>query len=93
MLTTCFCPFGAPPRPGDDERLSVRRYSNDELMNSGPKPPAGKESNWLYTAPGQPWFTYFRFYVPEKAVFGTNRRNFRQAHFLDLIGSDRALIS
>ena len=29
----------------------------------GPKPPAGKESNWLYTAPGQPWFTYFRFYV------------------------------
>ena len=59
----------------------------------GPKPPAGKESNWLYTAPGQPWFTYFRFYVPEKAVFDTNRRNFRQAHFLDLIGSDQALIS
>ena len=25
----------------------------------GPKPPAGQESNWLYTQPGQKWFPWF----------------------------------
>jgi hypothetical protein len=35
----------------------------------GPKPPAGKESNWLYTQNGQKWFPWFRLYGPEKAVF------------------------
>ena len=35
----------------------------------GPKPPKGKESNWLYTQPDQKWFPWFRLYGPEKAVF------------------------
>jgi len=35
----------------------------------GPKPPAGQESNWLYTPAGQKWFPWFRLYGPEKAVF------------------------
>jgi hypothetical protein len=35
----------------------------------GPKAPAGKESNWVYTAPGKQWVSIFRFYGPEKAVF------------------------
>lgn len=35
----------------------------------GPTAPVGKESNWIYTAPGKQWFTFFRFYGPEKAVF------------------------
>jgi hypothetical protein len=35
----------------------------------GPKPPAGQESNWIYTQPGQKWFPWFRLYGPEKAVF------------------------
>jgi hypothetical protein len=30
---------------------------------------SGKESNWIYTAPGKPWVAAFRFYGPEKAVF------------------------
>ena len=34
----------------------------------GPKPPAGQESNWLYTPAGQKWFPWFRLYGPEKAV-------------------------
>ncbi|WII71998.1 DUF1254 domain-containing protein [Bdellovibrio sp. 22V] len=34
----------------------------------GPKPPTGKENNWIYTAPGKQWFTFFRFYGPKKAV-------------------------
>jgi hypothetical protein len=35
----------------------------------GPKPPAGQESNGLYTPAGQKWFPWFRLYGPEKAVF------------------------
>ena len=34
----------------------------------GPKPPAGKESNWLYTQPVKKWFPWFRVYGPEKAI-------------------------
>ena len=30
--------------------------------------PPGKEANWVYTEPGKPWFTFFRFYGPEKAL-------------------------
>jgi hypothetical protein len=35
----------------------------------GPKAPAGKESNWIYTAPGRGWFCGFRLYDPDKAFF------------------------
>ena len=35
----------------------------------GPKPPAGEESNWLYTQTRQKWFPWFRAYGPENAVF------------------------
>lgn len=34
----------------------------------GPNAPAEKESNWIFTAEGRPWFAAFRFYGPEKAV-------------------------
>jgi hypothetical protein len=30
----------------------------------GPKPPTGKESNWLETVPGKAWFTILRMYGP-----------------------------
>jgi hypothetical protein len=30
----------------------------------GPKPPPGKESNWLETVPGKSWFTILRMYGP-----------------------------
>jgi hypothetical protein len=35
----------------------------------GPKPPPGKESNWIYTAPGRGWFCGFRLYDPDKPFF------------------------
>jgi hypothetical protein len=35
----------------------------------GPKPPAGQESNWLFTPAGKSWFPWFRTYGPEKAIF------------------------
>jgi hypothetical protein len=34
----------------------------------GPKPPDGKESNWIYTESGKPWLAFFRFYGPEPAI-------------------------
>jgi hypothetical protein len=33
----------------------------------GPKPPAGKEGNWLETVPGKSWFTILRMYGPLEA--------------------------
>ncbi len=35
----------------------------------GPRAPAGKESNWIQTNPGESWFTYFRCYDPLKPFF------------------------
>jgi len=34
----------------------------------GPTAPVGKESNWIFTAPRKPWFAFFRFHGPERAV-------------------------
>jgi hypothetical protein len=39
-----------------------------------PKPPAGQESNWLYTGAGKKWFPWFRLYGPEKAVLDKSWR-------------------
>ena len=35
----------------------------------GSSAPTGKEGNWIYTAPDKPWFTFFRFYGPDKPLF------------------------
>jgi hypothetical protein len=35
----------------------------------GPQAPVGQGSNWIYTAPGRPWFTYFRLYQPGPELF------------------------
>ena len=35
----------------------------------GPKPPKGKEKNWVQTIAGQGWWVYLRFYAPTKAYF------------------------
>jgi hypothetical protein len=35
----------------------------------GPEAVAGTESNWIYTAPGRPWFPGFRLYDPDTAFF------------------------
>lgn len=40
----------------------------------GPKPPAGKESNWLFTPAGQKWFPWFRVYGPEQAILDKSWR-------------------
>ena len=35
----------------------------------GPRPPTGKEANWIYTAPGKAFFPAMRFYDPDKPLF------------------------
>jgi hypothetical protein len=35
----------------------------------GPKPPPGKESNWVQTIPGKGWNTILRLYGPEQSWF------------------------
>ena len=40
----------------------------------GPKPPAGKESNWIQTVPGKGWFLCLRLYGPLKPWFDKSWR-------------------
>jgi hypothetical protein len=40
----------------------------------GPKPPAGKESNWAPTIPGKGWFTVLRLYGPLEPWFDQSWR-------------------
>jgi len=35
----------------------------------GPRPPAGKEANWIQTIPGKGWFSLLRLYSPTEAWF------------------------
>jgi hypothetical protein len=35
----------------------------------GPKAPASRETNWIYTAPRRSWFAGFRLYDPDKPFF------------------------
>jgi hypothetical protein len=35
---------------------------------AGPKPPKGREANWIPTSPGKDWFPFFRFYGPDEPL-------------------------
>jgi hypothetical protein len=66
-----------------DQRFpSVSSQKKDLLVNAdgsvdvyfGPKPPPGKEPNWVQTIPGQSWFTILRLYGPLEAWFNKTWR-------------------
>jgi hypothetical protein len=38
-------------------------------LHFGPRPPRGKENEWVETLPGKGWFVYFRIYGPEVSAF------------------------
>ncbi|WP_373047005.1 DUF1214 domain-containing protein [Vulgatibacter sp.] len=40
----------------------------------GAEAPAGREANWISTMPGEAWFTLFRFYGPQPALFDKSWR-------------------
>jgi hypothetical protein len=61
---------------------SVSSQNKDLIVNAdgsvdvyfGPKPPAGKEPNWVQTIPGETWFTILRLYGPLEAWFNKTWR-------------------
>lgn len=61
----------------DQKRASRASSSPDVQKNAdgsvdlffGPRPPDGKESNWIPTAPGRGFEVLFRLYGPEKPLF------------------------
>jgi hypothetical protein len=61
----------------DAPRVELSSYDKNLVTNLdgsvdvyfGPESPVGHETNWIYTAPDASWFTMFRFYGPEPAVF------------------------
>jgi hypothetical protein len=50
------------------ELKDVSKTAPTELF-FGPTAPAGKEGQWIKTAPGRGWFAYIRIYGPEAAAF------------------------
>jgi len=49
---------------------AIRRNADGSVdLYMGPKAPAGQDSNWILTPAGKSWFSWFRFYGPEKALF------------------------
>jgi hypothetical protein len=61
----------------DQQFPSVSSQDKNLLVNAdgsvdvyfGPKPPSGKEPNWVQTIPGQTWFTLLRLYGPLEPWF------------------------
>jgi len=51
-----------------DQQLQKNQDGSVDIF-FGPKAPAGKQTNWIATAPGQAWFTMVRFYGPKKPLF------------------------
>jgi hypothetical protein len=66
----------------DDRFPSVSSQNKDLIVNKdgsvdvyfGPKPPAGKEPNWVQTIPGETWFTILRLYGPLEPWFNKTWR-------------------
>lgn len=50
-----------------DQKMKRNADGTVDLYFS-PTPPAGHESNWITTKPGQQFFTLFRIYGPDKAM-------------------------
>jgi len=54
----------------DSYSRTMKRNADGSVdIHFGPKAPAGRESNWIYTAPGRSWFAGFRLYDPDKPFF------------------------
>lgn len=58
-------------RSGISSRTEGLKKNTDGSVDLffGPAAPAGQESNWVKTNPGEYWFAYFRLYAPTEAYF------------------------
>ena len=54
-----------------DSRDKLFKTNDDGSVDLyvGPKPPVGKEANWLQTQAGEGWFPLFRFYGTQQPFF------------------------
>jgi hypothetical protein len=69
LSTACFI-RESPCVAIDSQSTEAGRNTDGSLdVYFGPTPPAGQEKNWIYTAPGQRWFTLFRLYEPASPFF------------------------
>ncbi len=59
------------PFPGKNNKKGelVANADGSVDLYFGPKPPAGKEKNWLQTVPGKGWFACLRLYGPTEPWF------------------------
>src|SRR5262245_22523761 len=57
------------PSIGSQEKGIVVNPDTSVDIYFGPKPPAGKESNWVQTVPGKGWNTLLRLYGPLEPWF------------------------
>jgi hypothetical protein len=57
-----------PSKNNKREKLIANADGSVDLW-IGPKPPAGKEANWVQTVPGKGWFGIFRLYGPLEPWF------------------------
>jgi len=54
----------------DSYNQAMKRNADGSVdIYFGPKAPAGKEANWIYTAPGKAFFPAMRFYDPDQPLF------------------------
>jgi len=69
VLTAAFI-REAPTITLDSYNQTMKRNADGSVdIYFGRKAPAGKEANWIYTAPKRPFFPAIRFYGPEKPLF------------------------
>lgn len=61
-------PFPSINSNRDKDKLGYNGDGSIDLY-FGPKPPQGKEGNWIQTVPGKSWFTVLRLYGPLKPWF------------------------
>ncbi len=62
-----------PALAGSSENLEKNEDGSFDLY-FGPKPPEGKESNWVETRPGKSWFPIVRLYGPLEPWFDQSWR-------------------
>ena len=58
----------SPSVSSQDKKLLVNADGSVDVY-FGPKPPPGKESNWIETIPGKGWFMILRLYGPLEPWF------------------------
>ncbi len=57
-----------PSKNNKRDKMIVNKDGSVDLY-FGPKPPKGKEANWLQTVPGKGWFCVLRLYSPTEAWY------------------------